>query len=114
MAERTVDWPSKAPQSVLDFTLDLAGWLSTSPGDTLTVATVAEVVPAGELIIAAPSITGAAITLWISGGIHGTRYAVTVGFETAGGREDRVIALLPCVDPAEAVESRVGAGQITV
>lgn len=114
VSDRVVQWPTKPPGSRLDYAFDLTGWLAAAPGDTITSASVGAEPNDGSLSVDAPEIDGAKITIWVEGGEHGTRYAVTVDFETADGRTDQVVALLPVEGLAEAVEDRVGADQVGV
>ena len=112
--DRIVNWPVKPPTARLDYSVDLTGWLAAAPGDSIDTATVTVEPDDGELTVSDPEISGAVVTVWVEGGAHGTRYSVTFLFETADGRTDECVALLPVESLAEAVASRVGADQVGV
>lgn len=72
------------PASILDFGLDLEGWLD--PGDTpASVAVTA--VPDG-LTIENEAVTATSVSAWISGGANGDDHQVTFHWVTVEGRED--------------------------
>ena len=112
MADRIINWPEKPPEARLDYLADLTVWAAQALGDVIDEVALVGIEPDdGELVVDTPTITNGVVTAWISGGTHGTRYAITIEFSTSGGREDRFVALLPVVDLAERVADRVGADQ---
>lgn len=111
MTDRVVTWPTKAPDSNLDYTLDLTAWAGS---DTVNAASVTSITPTGtSLTVSSPNLSAAPlVTVMINGGTHGTRYAIEFLITSAAGLEDVVVALLPVVDPALVVADRVGANQV--
>lgn len=78
----------KAPDEVLDYSLDWTLWLS---GDTLSTSTWT--VPLG-LTAVTSSFTTKITTQWISGGTLGTSLSVINEVTTAGGRTGERTILL--------------------
>lgn len=79
----------KDPDATLDYSLDLAAWL-TDIADTLESL---QVVSDG-VTVDSHLIDGDAVVAWVSGGMAGETAAVTFRFTTAGGRtDDRTIYL---------------------
>lgn len=77
----------KQPTEVLDYDIDYSQWIPT--GDTLLNATaVVDIVGIGNLIVASIVVTPLTniVKLWISGGVDGVTYKVTVTTATNGGR----------------------------
>lgn len=80
---------TKDPNAVLDYSLDLAAWL-TDIADTLTSLTVT----ASGCTVDSSTISGTKCIAWISGGVAGETGTVTFRFVTTGGRtDDRTIYL---------------------
>jgi hypothetical protein len=77
-------WPVHEPAEVADYTLDVSADLGT---ETLSGVSVT-VTPSGtgELTPSALSVTGALITVWLSGGVAGRQYVVSITATTLGGR----------------------------
>ena len=73
----------KAPADVLDYDVNYSRWLSS--GDTLS-AVVASALPAGELEIISSQVSGQTAKIWLSGGVIGETYEITVTATTTGGR----------------------------
>ena len=72
----------KDPSAVLDYVWDWTAWLE---GDVISSHTVT---PADGITVNSSSSTGAAVTVWVSGGTAGQRYLVTCRIVTTGGRTD--------------------------
>ena len=72
----------KQPADILDYGVDLTKWLVT--GDTVNGAT-ATVAPSG-LTIAVTQETTSEPKVWVSGGLTGTEYQITLTVVTTGGR----------------------------
>ena len=72
------------PGDTLDYDVRYADWLST--GDVVQSAT-AQVAPVG-LTVQSPLVvdSGKTVKVWVSGGVTGTRYKVTLTATTAQGR----------------------------
>ncbi len=75
---------TKDPNAVLDYTIDWSAWLA--PGDTITDATAT--VSDNSLVVDTVSFTTDDTTVWLSGGVIGESYDVTIHVTTNGGRED--------------------------
>lgn len=72
----------KQPVEVLDYDVDYTDWLTA--GDNVQSATV-EVAPTG-LTIDSIFINDPRVKVWVSGGLSGTTYKLTVTTTTADGR----------------------------
>jgi len=71
----------KAPNEVLDYSLDWSGWLK---GDFITNSSWATPAGLGEVL----DLFGASLaTVWLSGGVEGVSYDVVNHITTAGGRQ---------------------------
>ena len=75
---------SKSPYAVLDYTIDWEDWLES--GETISTATWS--IPSGLTDEENESNTTTSATVWVSGGVLGTRYAVRGHIVTSEGRED--------------------------
>ena len=73
----------KDPSARKDYTVDWTAWL-----DDDTIDAVEWMVPSGITQTSASNTTTAA-TVWLSGGTHGSEYAVVCQITTAGGRIDQ-------------------------
>lgn len=73
----------KDPSAVLDYSRDLAAWL-TDVDDTLESLTVI----GDGVVIDSSLISGSKVIAWVSGGTSGETASVTFTFTTAGGRTD--------------------------
>jgi hypothetical protein len=74
---------TKQPGEVLDYDIDYSEWLTSD--DNVASATTA-VVPDTDLSVDLININDPRVKLWISGGVSGTTYKVTVTMETQDGR----------------------------
>lgn len=80
---------TKDPNAVLDYSLDLATWL-TDVSDTLASLSVT----ASGCTVNSSTISGTKCIAWISGGVAGETATATFRFTTTGGRtDDRTIYL---------------------
>lgn len=80
---------TKDPNAVLDYSIDLAAWL-TDVSDTL--ASVA--VTTSGCTVDSSTTSGTKCIAWVSGGVAGETASVTFRFTTTGGRtDDRTIYL---------------------
>lgn len=73
----------KQPADVLDFDADYTDFLSSSGSDTLQSATV---VADTGITVASFSVAAKVVKVWLSGGVTGTTYKITVTAVTVGGR----------------------------
>lgn len=80
-------WPVKDPSDVLDYVLDAAPALLGVEGDGIVTLDV-QIAPqeSGGLVLNSTSVDGDRAVLWMSGGIAGHTYSVTLGIGTANGR----------------------------
>lgn len=77
----------KQPADVLDYDIDYTSWMPA--GDALLSATaVVDIVGAGSLLVDSIVVTPSTniVKLWMSGGVDGVTYKVTVTTITSGGR----------------------------
>lgn len=74
----------KNPSDQLDYDFDFAKWLS--DGDSV-ISGDAEVTPAGELTVLSTQLSGTVVKVWLSGGVSGSTYTLTVYATTAFGRQ---------------------------
>lgn len=76
----------KQPADQRDYDIDFARWIP--DGDTITTATaiVTPIVPATDIVIESVAITSPVVKVWISGGLDGSTYKITVTASTTGGR----------------------------
>lgn len=74
----------KAPDAVLDYTLDWSSWLL----PTLDVIVGVVWISSGEADVVSSSHTSTTATAFISGGVVDTTETVTCRVTTAGGRTD--------------------------
>jgi hypothetical protein len=78
----------KDPNAVLDYQIDWSPWLGAD-----TIATSAWTVPSG-ITKDSDTKTATTVTVWLSSGVAGTKYALTNRITTAGGRtDDRTITI---------------------
>lgn len=73
----------KQPAETLDYDLDYTEWLT--PGDTVVSAEVV-VAPASDLAVDAVFLNTTIVKLWLSGGVSGTTYKLTITTTTDEGR----------------------------
>lgn len=74
---------TKQPADYLDYDISFEEWLPT--GDTVSTAT-ASVDVTGELVIADVLVLSPTVKLWLSNGVNGSTYKITVIATTAAGR----------------------------
>lgn len=80
-------WPVKDPSDVLDYVLDASPALLGVEGDGIVTLDV-QIAPqeTGGLVLNSTSVDGDRAVLWISGGVAGHVYSVTLGLGTTNGR----------------------------
>ena len=80
-------WPVKDPGDTLDYIFDVSDALAGNDGDAIATLDVS-ISPdnTGDLTLQSSSADGDLAILWLSGGIAGTTYAVTVVVGTNSGR----------------------------
>ncbi len=89
-------WPVKDPSDVLDYVLDASPALLGVEGDGIVTLDV-QVAPqeTGGLVLNSTSVDGDRAVLWMSGGVAGHTYSVTLGLGTTSGRYLLRSVLLP-------------------
>ncbi len=82
-----LSWPVKDPGDTLDYVVDLSRALAGDTGDAVATLDVA-ISPnnTGDLSLAFSRADGDQAILWLTGGIAGTTYAVSVVVGTQSGR----------------------------
>lgn len=95
-------WAAKDPQDVLDYQLDISPALVGDEGDFIASIDVA-CSPNGpdDLAITSSAADGSRVVIWISGGIAGIVYTITIDVTTTNGRRLQRGILLPVVSLAE-------------
>ncbi len=80
-------WPVKDPGDVLDYVFNVSDALAGNDGDAIATLDVS-ISPndSGDLTLHSSSADGDLAILWLSGGVAGTTYAVTVVVGTDSGR----------------------------
>lgn len=80
-------WPVKDPSDVLDYVLDASPALLGVEGDGIVTLDV-QIAPqeSGGLILNSSSVDGDRAILWMSGGVAGHIYSITLGLGTTNGR----------------------------
>lgn len=73
----------KDPDAVLDYSLDLAAWLTDIGDGLLSLAVIGD-----GVTIDSHAIDGTAVIAWVSGGTAGETATVTYRFTTGNGRTD--------------------------
>lgn len=96
-------WPAKDPSDVLDYVLDASPALLGVEGDGIVTLDV-QIAPVetGGLVLNSTFADGDSAVLWISGGVAGRIYSVTVGLGTTNGRYLLRSVLLPVQSLAQA------------
>ena len=105
-------WPAKDPADVLDYQFDIAPALTGNDGDAIATLDVG-ISPSnpGDLALASAAADGARAVLWLSGGMAGTIYSVTITIGTQAGRTLSRSVLLPVLALATATGSvAIGTG----
>jgi len=105
-------WPAKDPADVLDYQFDISPALSGNDGDAVATLDVA-ISPSnpGDLALASAAADGARAVLWLSGGVAGTTYSVTLTIGTQAGRTLARSVLLPVLALSSAAGSVSAGGQ---
>ena len=87
VAPQPLVWPIKDPGDVLDYVLDLSQALAGNEGDSIATLDV-QIAPQnpGDLALQSSSAVGDVAILWLTQGVPGTNYAVTVTVGTNNGR----------------------------
>ena len=80
-------WPVKDPSDVLDYVLDASPALLGVEGDGIVTLDV-QIAPqeSGGLVLNSSSVDGDRAVLWMSGGVAGHTYSITLGLGTTNGR----------------------------
>ncbi len=76
----------KDPSATLDYSIDWSAWLPS--GDTIDTATWTATTGLTVEASPAPSVASGIATVWLSGGVSGTRYTATCQVTTTAGRID--------------------------
>lgn len=74
---------TKDAASTLDYTFDWTAWLAS--GETITSQTIAADT---GITAASPSVSGGAVTTFVSGGVSGTTYGMRCQITTSDSRTD--------------------------
>ena len=110
-----LNWPTKDPQDVLDYQIDVGPAVVGNTGDVIAALSVS-VAPAapGDLTINSAAADGTMAVLWLSGGQAGTVYTVTLLISTTSGRTIQRSVLLPVMElsvpsvPMTAIQTSAG------
>jgi hypothetical protein len=91
-----LSWPTKDPNDVLDYIVDISPALLGNDNDSIATidVTVAPNSP-GDLNVESTTADGSRIVLWLSGGQAGTVYVTTLNIATVSGRVLERSVLLP-------------------
>ena len=91
-------WPAKDPSDALDYVFDISEAIAGNEGDSIATLDVA-INPAnpGDLTLQSSSADGGQAILWLSGGISGTTYAITITTGTNSGRVISRTVSLPVI-----------------
>ena len=89
-------WPVKDPSDILDYVLDASPALLGIEGDGIVTLDV-QIAPqeTGGLVLNSTSVDGDLAILWLSGGVPGHTYSVTLGLGSTNGRYLLRSVLLP-------------------
>ena len=87
----------KDPGAKLDYTIDWSAWM-TGSDEINTVTTVPAVGVASGITVTQATKTSSSTTVWVSGGVAGTSYSVTVKIVTTQLREDERTITIVCKD----------------
>ena len=75
---------TQQPAERLSYTIDYSDFLT--DGDNVQAATVSAIDPVG-LTVDTVAVFDPRVRFWVSGGVAGVRYKVTIDVDTADGRE---------------------------
>ena len=114
-APAPLNWPTKDPQDILDYQLDIAPAVLGNPADTIATLNVS-VAPSnpGDVTVNSVGVDGTAAILWLAGGQAGTVYTITLSITTTNGRAIQRSVLLPVLElsvpplPANAIQTSAG------
>lgn len=96
VAPAPLNWPTKDPNDVLDYRLDIAPAIVGNPGDSIATIDVSISPNApGDLTLNSVTADGAEAVFWLSAGQAGTIYTVTIAIGTTNGRMLKRSVLLP-------------------
>jgi hypothetical protein len=96
-------WPPSTPLDSDPYTVNMGPWVAMIPGDVITgvgpTITNQDGSPQTSLYLqqSATDPTGLYYTMWLTGGVAGSNYVVTLGISTSSGRFDRKSIALPIV-----------------
>ena len=110
-----LSWPTKDPQDVLDYQLDIGPTTLGNSGDAIATLNVS-VMPAapGDLTVRSVAADGTHAVVWLAEGQAGTVYTVTFRITTTIGRVIQRSILLPVLElsappvPANAIQTSAG------
>jgi hypothetical protein len=110
-----LNWPTKDPQDVLDYQLDIGPAVTGNPHDAIATLTVS-VIPGnpGDVTVNSVAADGTLAIVWLAGGQAGTVYTVTFLMTTTSGRTIQRSILLPVLElsippvPANAIQTSAG------
>jgi hypothetical protein len=110
-----LNWPTKDPQDVLDYQVDITPAVLGNRGDAIAALSVS-ITPAnpGDLTLNSMAVDGLSAVLWLSGGFAGTVYTVTLAISTTNGRSIQRSVLLPVLGlsspaiPGNAIQTTTG------
>ncbi len=96
VAPPPLNWPTKDPNDVLDYQLNISPALIGNEGDSIATLDVL-IAPdnPGDLTLNEIQADGPSAVLWLSGGQAGTVYTVTIIISTINGRTLQRSILLP-------------------
>ncbi len=114
-APAPLNWPTKDPQDVLDYQLDIAPAVVGNSGDVIATLGVS-VTPANpnDLTVNSAAADGTRAVVWLAAGQAGTVYTVTLLITTTSGRTIQRSILLPVLElsvppiPANAIQTTAG------
>jgi hypothetical protein len=96
VAPPPLNWPTKDPNDVLDYRLDIAPAIVGNPGDSIATldVTISPNEP-GDLTLNSVTADGTEAVFWLSAGQASTVYVVTIVIGTVNGRIVQRSVLLP-------------------
>jgi hypothetical protein len=96
IAPPLLNWPTKDPNDILDYQLNISPALIANEGDAIATLDVA-IYPdnPGDLTLSQVQADGHSAVLWLSGGQAGTVYTITILISTINGRALQRSILLP-------------------
>ena len=115
VAPAPLNWPTKDPQDVLDYQVDITPAVLGNRGDAIAALSVS-ITPAnpGDLTLNSMAVDGLSAVLWLSGGFAATVYTVTLAISTTNGRSIQRSVLLPVLGlsspaiPGNAIQTTTG------